>query len=798
MAFQVIGTYDIYSWEQEEIIDKQLIAGEDGVVNEVETLIQPYAKIEGKLIVSQDLVAAENYSNIKAELWMYATAGERGDGFTINPYVRYYLGYTMDNRVTHITLNDRYFTCTSKEDSGYNYNIEVKPGETISNMVTSFKLNNEAQVCSNYSYNKTRMSTYHGFDGVLNQIIDFGNFYNNVEGYYYSQDIVPIETATSTLVGKFDFIVKKLLSDGSTTNKAHSKAFEIPFPELLPNDRAVTPLTADSFTDEGNPSFVYSATPQYSYVYAPSLSENDYGYVVELDTITSLQAALSFDGVTPDVGYRDIPIDGSNYTFSLTAAERDIIRAKAQGSDNVPIYYLVKVTRTFEDQSETFVSKTQRILTIVGCNPTLNPTVKDIKEETLALTGDENTFVRYESMAEYAINATASKGATIVSQSVTCGSKTISNLPNGIIDDVESGTFIFNVTDSRSMGASSSVFKNLVEYVKPTCYQKVEIELSGETGANIKVTANGSYFNDSFGAANNTLKLEVRYTDDNGTMGAWQTISGTPTYNGNTYKLEATFGGFNYGKAYVFQCRATDKLNVVESSQYTIRLLPVFDWSETDFNFNVPVNIDAEDLSMHGETIIRHSDSTNNTVLSASNGHIYVRPGGTDDTGGQTIFYNNGNVDISGNINAAGNATFGGTVGFDGSFSINGYTLNDFVIATGEEAMGTNGTWYWRKWKSGKAEAWGCRNFGNMAVTTTWGNLYRSAVLTQNLPDNVFIRTPDSININIVHATYGGWICKHEQTAPSAATTGSFIFVRPASATVTAPTNIGFYIVGEW
>jgi hypothetical protein len=65
------------------------------------------------------------------------------------------------------------------------------------------------------------------------------------------------------------------------------------------------------------------------------------------------------------------------------------------------------------------------------------------------------------------------------------------------------------------------------------------------------------------------------------------------------------------------------------------------------------------------------------------------------------------------------------------------------------------------------------------------------------LPNNVFIRTPDSININIVHANFGGWICKHEQTAPSADTTGSFIFVRPASATVT-PTNLGFHIIGEW
>jgi hypothetical protein len=194
---------------------------------------------------------------------------------------------------------------------------------------------------------------------------------------------------------------------------------------------------------------------------------------------------------------------------------------------------------------------------------------------------------------------------------------------------------------------------------------------------------------------------------------------------------------------------------------------------------------------MHGETIIRHSETTNNTVLSASNGNIYIRPGGTDDTSGETIFYGNGNVKFNGTVTFADGSTGGGASDPTDAFA-------DYVVEEGSEAMGSNGTWYWRKWNSGKSEAWGCRNFGNMAVTTAWGNLYRSAVLTQDLPDNVFVRTPDSININIVHATFGGWICKHEQTAPSAATTGSFIFVRPASATVTAPTNIGFYIVGEW
>ncbi len=533
-------------------------------------------------------------------------------------------------------------------------------------------------------------------------------------------------------------------------------------------------LTAPNFNDEENPTITYSLIPNNSN-----------------SVVTSLQACISLDGVISDIAYRDIPTSTGSYAFNLTDAERDLLREKTQGSTTTPIYF---ITKTIHSDGGTntlqFNDTAQRVFTIVGCNPQLNPTVKDIKPETLALTGDENTFVRYESMAEYAFNATASKNATIVSQSVTCGSKTVSNLPQGVIDDVESGTFIFNITDSRNMGASSSVFKNLVEYVKPTCYQKLEIELSGETGANIKLEVSGNYYNGSFGAVDNTLLLEVRYTDDSGNWRAWTTLSGTPTFNGTTYKLNATFTGFNYGNAYKFQCRLTDKLNFVESSQYTTRLLPVFDWSEEDFNFNVPVNIDAEDLSMHGETIIRHSDSTNNTVLSASNGNIYIRPGGTDSTSGETIFYGNGNVKFNGTVTFADGSTGGGAADPTDSFA-------DYVIDIGEEAMGTNGTWYWRKWNSGKAEAWGCRNFGNMAVSTAWGSLYRGSILTQNLPSNVFIRTPDAININFVHSGGAGWISKHEQTAPSADTTGSFVVIRPVSGNIT-PTNIGFYIVGEW
>lgn len=134
---------------------------------------------------------------------------------------------------------------------------------------------------------------------------------------------------------------------------------------------------------------------------------------------------------------------------------------------------------------------------------------------------------------------------------------------------------------------------------------------------------------------------------------------------------------------------------------------------------------------------------------------------------------------------------------FNVPISIEGQPLADFVIATGSEAMGTNGTWYWRKWNSGRAEAWGRRNFGAIAVTTAWGNLYRSGVQEQMLPLGIFLHTPDTININLVDSDFGGWVCKHELMNATSETTGGFIVVRPASATL-ARSHLTFYVAGRW
>ena len=141
----------------------------------------------------------------------------------------------------------------------------------------------------------------------------------------------------------------------------------------------------------------------------------------------------------------------------------------------------------------------------------------------------------------------------------------------------------------------------------------------------------------------------------------------------------------------------------------------------------------------------------------------------------------NCDVTVNGNLNVIGNTD-----------------SSDYIIEIGTEAMGTNGTWYWRKWNSGRAECYGARNYGNMAVSTAWGNLFRSEAFNQSLPSGLFTATPEVIDITFRGAgNYGGWIARHEETVATNTGTGSFIVVRPASTTL-SQAYIGFNIIGRW
>lgn len=73
-----------------------------------------------------------------------------------------------------------------------------------------------------------------------------------------------------------------------------------------------------------------------------------------------------------------------------------------------------------------------------------------------------------------------------------------------------------------------------------------------------------------------------------------------------------------------------------------------------------------------------------------------------------------------------------------------GDIINDFVIE-----QNTDGIWTYRKWASGAVECWGVHTQSNVAIGNTWGSLYESDGYSVNLPDGLFIETPQ-FNINLM------------------------------------------------
>lgn len=461
-------------------------------------------------------------------------------------------------------------------------------------------------------------------------------------------------------------------------------------------------LTAPNFSDEENPTITY---------------KNIFNWTA----LTSKPKAKIYMN-DQEIISKDLDKTKTSYTFNLTEAERELLRNEVKRGTSADVVFSIDTSITGRNVSEVVQSQLTKVFTLVDAYPQATFNVIDVDAVTTDLTGNNRKFIKYYSDALYELNATASKGAAIISEEVSCGNKK-SDLPSDTLENIESNTFYFMASDSRNNAVSGNTTVDMIDYIKLTCNQKIELELSDgdATGAKGTLTISGNYWRGNFGAAANSLFIQTRQTDANGQMGDWVTLTDfvEVEYKDNTYTLSVGISGLDYAVPYTFQSRAIDKLDTATTAEYTTRIKPVFDWSGEDFSFNVPVSFDGD-------------------------------------------------------------------------------LMADMVIAVGSASMGTNGTWNWRKWKSGRVDCYGCRNFGNMAVTTAWGNLYRSESFNQSLPSGLFIDTPEAIDISFRGATnYGGWIARHEGTAASKDNCGGFIVCCPASATLQQG-YIGFNVIGRW
>lgn len=221
------------------------------------------------------------------------------------------------------------------------------------------------------------------------------------------------------------------------------------------------------------------------------------------------------------------------------------------------------------------------------CTPTVTGTVVDVNSETIALTGSSDILVRYMSDALCTITATALNSASVSTK--TIGGITVTENTR-TITGIESDTVTFAATDSRGYSNSVDVTKNFISYIKLT-NNSTAVRPDPVSGK-VTLTIQGSCFNGNFGAADNVVT--AKYSIDGGSY-----TNATVTMNGNTYSVTLNLTGFNYQSSYSIEVVVSDKLMTVNKTLPVQKGIPVFDWGEDDFNFNVPVNVDGA-LSVGG------------------------------------------------------------------------------------------------------------------------------------------------------------------------------------------------------
>lgn len=520
------------------------------------------------------------------------------------------------------------------------------------------------------------------------------------------------------------------------------------------NNNAATFVSVGNFTDENAPILSYSG-------------------VSNVTTYPTVKSYISYNGYTEDI-IRDIPVINNKttqtYNYNFTEDERSAIYndIPAQASKVVYVY----LTTQNANNSTYYVRYVKRTMSVVNGAPTFAPIIKDVNATTLALTADENTLVRFHSNAYVESNVAIQKQAeAIVQHSVTVGSKS-TNAYTHTFEGVESNEFIFSATDSRGFNTTNVVTTPFVDYVKLSCYIDYN-PIGADTGV-LDFSIKGNYYNGTFGAVSNNLGLVYRLKHEDNAWSNWVSVGASAiTYDKNTYSAKVEISGLDYRSTYQLQAMATDRLNVITSIEYTLTTVPVYDWSKEDFNFNVPVNFSAPVAFQEGINAPVRFDEV-------------------------AAFNDTATFEATAAFNGA--AEFVGTANFVTAPMIAEKPINDFVIETGQEAMGSNGTWYWRKWASGRAECWGRRNFGNMGFGTALGNslsgLYQSQEFIQTFPA-IFGSTPDVINIDIIKSNGGAWILRGFDTSADAYNTGSFALAKAGNANLTQ-VYLGFYVCGTW
>lgn len=285
------------------------------------------------------------------------------------------------------------------------------------------------------------------------------------------------------------------------------------------------------------------------------------GYVTEDGGVSSSEvkiSAVSIPFKVPDSFYAQIPSAKSG-ACTLTCKTYS-------GS-----------TQIGDAQTATFIATAAEAL----CAPTVSGTVVDSNAATAALTGDASKLVRFMSTALCTISVAAKNSASISQKSIA---GTVVSGDTRSIAGVETGSILFQATDSRGYTTKYTASAELIPYIKLT--NNAVANRTDPTSGNAVLSLKGACYCGSFGVANNAVT--AKYSINGGAE-----VTVTPVMADGAYSLDIALTGLDYTAQHSIEVTVADKLASVTKTITLKRGIPVFDWGENDFAFNVPVYFNA-------------------------------------------------------------------------------------------------------------------------------------------------------------------------------------------------------------
>lgn len=230
------------------------------------------------------------------------------------------------------------------------------------------------------------------------------------------------------------------------------------------------------------------------------------------------------------------------------------------------------------------------------CKPTLKGTLVDANSVTAALTASKDTFVRFASTIRCRLEASAVNSATLKSVRIHNTSRTTSlesltYTLNILQPDLEA--VLFEATDSRGYSTRLEVPVNLIPYVPLT--NNAVAKRTDPTSGNVSVDLTGNGWKGDFGRETNTIAYKIEYE------GAEIASGPVDTNDDYVYSLSVDLSGFDYRTSHQLLVTVYDSVSSIPLTVTVRKGIPVFEWGETDFKFNVPV--DMPGLTINGVSL---------------------------------------------------------------------------------------------------------------------------------------------------------------------------------------------------